>query len=66
MDPTAVFTTEPANDEHDLIAKAIYVLALPAADDIQWPVTTGTGNLLRALYKKHFFQGFQLAHILLK
>jgi len=34
MYPLAVFTTEPANDENYLIAKAIYVLSLPAADDI--------------------------------
>jgi len=35
MYPLAVFTTEPANNENYLVSKTIYVLALPAADDIQ-------------------------------
>jgi len=66
MYPLTIIATEPANDKYYLLSKTIYVFALPAADDFQRPVTAGAGNLLRALYKKHVFQGFQLAHILIQ
>jgi len=66
MYPPAVFTAEPTDDENSLFTKTIYVFAPPAADDIQGTITTGAGNLLHALYKKHLFYGFQLARILLQ
>ena len=60
-------TPKPSDDHGDFRAACFDELTGPGANDLTFTrMTARTDKLLQAPNKKHLFQGFQPAHILLQ
>ena len=67
MDYAAIVTLEPSDDHSDFRAAWFNELTGPGADHLTFiRMAAWTDKLLQAPNKKHLFQGFQPAHILLQ